>query len=264
MVHLDRIGCFVRRKETVYRLDNQTFSLVETIEHFNSLPADRKASADAFVEFSKVKNLGEGVGARLDTYLSKERVLVPNRLSLDLIIEDGGGITFVPKVEGTIAEAMRSAFLASDDIDEVFALDDGKGGRVRVVLDDSQRECLRRMQRVRHLGGAERDEVLRAPNAVFDGVGNAIEIDPQAFGPRVKSIGDFPFVARPYAQHSATGLFESSENHDTGSSQDKFCAGLRCEYADGTVENVEFNSRKQILDLRSEAQEARRSGRGTD
>jgi superfamily II DNA or RNA helicase len=263
VVHVNRIGCFVRRRETVYRLDSQTFSIVEAIDHFNFLPADRKASSDAFVEFSKVKHLGEGVGARLDTYLSKERVLVPNRITLDLIIEDGGRITFAPKVEGAAAEAMRRVFLASDDIDEVFALDDGKGGRLRVVLDDTQRECLRRMQRVRHLAGADRAEVLRDPNAVFDGVGNAVEIDLQAFGPRVKSIGDFPFVTRPYAQRSATGVFEWAESDDTNSPRLRFCTGLQCEYPDGTVENLEFNSRDEILDLRSKAQEARSSGRGT-
>ncbi len=263
IVHLDRIGCFVRRSMTVHRLDNQTFQLVGAIDGFNSLPADKKATVGAFIEFAKIKGLGEGVGARLDTFLGKERVLVPNRVGLDLIVEEDNRITFAPKVDGIPAEMMRAAFLASDDVDEIYALDDGHGGRVRVVLEENQRECLRRMQRVRHLGGAERAEVLRNPDAVFDGVGNAIEIDLQTFGPRVKGVGDFPFVARPYAQRSATGVFEDAEADDATSSRSKFSAGLRCEYADGTVENIEFNSREEVLALRSEAQEARRTGRGT-
>ncbi len=263
IVEPERIGCFVRRRNIVYRLDNQTFQLVEAIDDFNSLPTGKKASVSAFIEFAKIKGLGEGIGARLDTFLGKERVLVPNHVGLDLIVEEGNRITFAPKVDGVPAESMRTAFLASDDVDEIYALDDGHGGRVRVVLAENQRECLRRMQRVRHLAGADRAEVLRDPTAVFDGVGNAVEIDLQEFGPRVKSIGDFPFVSRPYAQRSATGVFESPEGDDDTSPRSKFCAGLQCEYADGTVETLEFNSREEILTLRSKAKEARQSGRGT-
>ncbi len=159
---------------------------------------------------------------------------------------------------------MRATFLASDDVDEVYALDDGHGGRVRIVLEENQRECLRRMQRVRHLGGAERAEVLRNPDGVFDGVGNAIDIDlRKTFGPRVKGIGDFPFVARPYVQRSESGVFDDMERDGSSPSRSKLSAGLRCEYSDGTVESVEFNSRDEVLAIQREVQEARRSGRGT-
>lgn len=263
VVHVDRIGCFVRRRNTVYRLDNQTFQLVGAIDEFNSLSAEKKASVGAFTEFAKIRGLGEGIGARLDTFLGKERVLVPTRVGLDLIVEEGNRITFAPKVDGVPAETMRAAFLASDDVDEIYALDDGHGGRVRVVLEENQRECLRRMQRVRHLGGAERAEVLRNPDAVFDGVGNAIEIDQQTFGPRVKGIGDFPFVARPYVQRSETGVFDDMETDGTHPSRSKLSAGLKCEYADGTVESIEFNSRDEVLAIQRDVQEARQSGRGT-
>ncbi|MGD0076231.1 MAG: SNF2-related protein [Candidatus Binataceae bacterium] len=262
IVHLERIGCFVRRRDTVYRLDNQTFQLIEAIDDFNSLPAQKKAGVGAFIEFAKVKGLGEGVGARLDTFLSKERVLVPNRVGLDLIVEEGNRITFAPKVDGVSDDTMRAAFLASDDVDEIYALDDGHGGRIRVVLEESQRECLRRMQRIRHLGGAERAEVLRDPDAVFDGVGNAIDIDLQTFGPRVKGIGDFPFVARPYVQRSETGVFEDRETDGSAPSRSKLSAGLKFEYVDGTVQSIKL-SLDEVLALQRKVQEARRSGQGT-
>ncbi len=77
IVHLKRTGCFVRRRDTLYRLDNQTFQLVEAIDGFNSLTAPKKATVGAFIEFAKIKGLGEGVGARLDRFLGNERVVVP-------------------------------------------------------------------------------------------------------------------------------------------------------------------------------------------
>ena len=213
-VSLTRRGCFVRQGTTMYRLDAQTFAMLEAIDAFNALPADAKTSPEAFLRFATVKGLAEGVGAQLDRYLAEERVLVPSRVGLDLIVEDEGRISFAPKIDGVEPDAMRQAFFALDDVETVYALDDPGGGRLRVVLDEQQREVLRRMQRVRHLSGAERTAVLRAPQAVFDGVAEAIDVDPAAFGPRVQGVGDFPFVTQPYLRQSS-GVFDVPE-------------GLRC------------------------------------
>jgi len=67
-VNLERIGCFVRRGRDVYRLDLQTFSLIEAIDAFNILPPESKANREAFVRFAEVKELAHGVGAQLDAF----------------------------------------------------------------------------------------------------------------------------------------------------------------------------------------------------
>ena len=170
-----RIGSFVLHKETVHRLDLQTYSLVEVINSFNSIPPEKKSGKDAFIGFSQIKDLAEGVGAQLDEFLSRERVVVPSSIGLDLVVEPNNRISFAPKIDGVPDEAFREAFMAADDVEEVYSMDDQSGGRIRVVLDEPQREVLRRMQRVRHVGGAERSEVLRDPASVFDGVAGSVE-----------------------------------------------------------------------------------------
>lgn len=174
IVSLERIGCFVRRTTTIYRLDTQTFAMVGAIDSFNALPPEAKADPNALIRFATIKGLAEGVGAQLDRYLTRERVLVPSRIALDLIVEEAGRISFAPEIDGVSPETMRQAFFALDDVEAVYSLDHPEGGRVRVVLDETQREVLRRMQRVRHLSGADRMEVLRDPLVVFDGVAEAI------------------------------------------------------------------------------------------
>jgi hypothetical protein len=206
----ERLGCFVKRGARIFRLDREAYGIVEAIESFNASPSEQKESIDAFVRFSQIKGLGEGLGAQLDDFISKEKVLVPSRVGLDLIVESGGRITFAPKFDGASEDQMRKAFLSSDDVDQVYSLDDGNGGRVRIVLAEEHREVLRRMQRVRHLRGAERAEVLRDPNAAFDGVANSVEIDLGSYGPRVRGIGDFPFVVQPYLQRNSAGVFEDN------------------------------------------------------
>src|SRR6185312_9098427 len=116
----------------------------------------------------------------------------------------------------------REAFMAADDIAEVYSMDDSSGGRIRVVLDKPQQEVLKRMQRVRHVGGAEKAEVLRDPASIFDGVAGSVNI---GFGPRVQGVGDFPFVARPFLHGSSSGVFGGDPERAEHASTRKLDAG---------------------------------------
>jgi len=253
-----RIGSFVLHKESVHRLDLQTYSLAEVISSFNSLPPEKKAGKDAFIRFSEIKELAESVGAQLDEFLSRERVIVPSSIGLDLVVEPNNRISFAPKVDGVPQEAFREAFMATDDIAEVYSMDDESGGRVRVVLDEPQREVLKRMQQVRHLGGAEKSEVLRDPASVFDGVAGSVTV---GFGPRVQGVGDFPFVARPFLQGSSSGAFDEPEGREY-SRRRKVDAGLKIRYANGAEEDVLFTSRDELLRLFSDMKANWEGGRG--
>jgi hypothetical protein len=263
VVYPERLGCLLRSAATTYRLDSQAFALVEAIDSFNTLPSEARSGPSAFLRFAQIRGLAEEIGAQLDRYLNHERVLVPSRIGLDLIVEDGGRISFAPKIYGIPPDAMRQVFLASDDVEDIYSLDHPEEGRVRVVLDDTQREVLRRMQRVRHLSGADRVEVLRDPHAVFEGLGEAVDIDLEAFGPRVRGIGDFPFVVQPYLSRSPTGIFDDPEGLSGQREAEKFSAGLRCTYADGHFQDLAFTSRNEILELQQTARNAWRRGQGT-
>jgi hypothetical protein len=257
IVYPDRLGCFVRRLENTYQLDHQTYALIAAVETFNSLPEERRCGADAFVRFDEVKGLAEEVGAQLDRFLLREKVVVPSEIALDIIPEEDGRISFAPKIDGIPLEAMRQAFLASDDAEEVYSLDDISGGRIRVVLNEAQQEVVRRMQRVRHLGGAEKAAVLRDPARVFDGVAGSV-----GFGPRVRGVGEFPFVVRPFLQRSSTGIFDDPESPEDRPERGRFAAGLRCEYVDGSTDEVQFTSREQMHEFRQRVTAAYECGSG--
>ena len=262
-VYPERIGCFLRYDQRLYQLDSQTFFLLSAIESFNSLPAENKTSNNAFIRFAEIKGLAKEVGVQLDRFLTNEKVLIASRVGLDLVADHDGKISFVPKIDGVPAEAMRHAFFASDDAESIYSVDDGQGGKVRVVLDDEQREVLRRMQRVRHLGGAERTEVLRNPHQIFDSVSNQVDISPELFGPRVKGIGDFPFVVQPYLRHTGESLFEDGPGTaDANHSPRAFDAGLNCKYIDGSTEDVAFTNKAEAIDLYQKTQNARLAGLG--
>src|SRR5947209_10971635 len=110
-VTIERLGCFVQATGETFRLDSDTFSLIEAIDTFNSASPDERASK-ALLEFSKIKGLAESVGVELDKYLSAENVLLPSRLGVDIVPESDGRISFVPKVEGVPQEGLTKAFFA--------------------------------------------------------------------------------------------------------------------------------------------------------
>lgn len=258
-LQLTRRGCFVRRNDTIFRLDAQTFALIEAIDGFNRLAPDARQAPGAFLTFAEVKGLAEGVGVQLDRFLRDENVLVPPRVGLDILVEDNDSVSFAPRIDGIDQDDLRKVFFALDDIDEVYSVARQGGGRLRIVLAEEQREVLRRMQRVRHLRGAERAKILRDPNIVFDGVASSIDIDPASFGPRVRGIGDFPFVVQPYLNRR-TGVLDRPESIDDSN---EVAAGISCTYADGRTDNIDLSSKAEIEALYDQVVQAWRSGAGT-
>jgi len=257
VVYPERLGGFVRRGEDdVYRLDGQTLALIEAVERFNALPPEKK-EAQAYLKFAEIKGLAEGTGADLDRYLGRQRVLVPSRLALDIVTDEQGRVSFAPRVDGLADDAMWQAFATRGAVDEVYSINQD-GQQFYVVLDEAQRETLRRMQKARWLGGAEKAEALRNPQAVFDGVAETIDLSD--FGPRVHGIGDFPFVAQPYYS-AGTGIFDGVDREPRDGHAD-FTAGIQFRYADGSTEDIKLETPQEIFDLQREVQEAHRNGKG--
>jgi len=263
-VHLDRIGCFVHRGNSIYQMDAQTYFLIEAIEKFNSAPIDEKIRpGEALMRFSEIKDLSEEVGADLDHYLLHERVLIPSKVGLDLNVDEEGRITFSPKIDGAQSDSLLRAFLASEDVEEIYSLDHPEGGRIRIVLDESQKEVLRRMRKVRKLGGVDKARFLANPYEVFDGVANSIDIDLNDFGPRVKGIGDFPFISQPFIQYGTTGIFDDLEEVNLHNGRTKFKAGLKCRYIDEHEEDIMFETRDSLLKFFHESKVAWEKGQRT-
>jgi hypothetical protein len=97
------------------------------------------------------------------------------------------------------------------------------------------------MQKVRHVGGREKLEILRNPQAVFDGV--AAKIDLGGLSERIKGIGSFPFVARPTMR---AGIFDDVDHPiPQGAGQ----IAIECSFADGSTSEVTFQKAEDFLDF---------------
>src|SRR5437899_9677087 len=92
-VSFERRGCFLSVQVDVFRLDSDTFNLIEAIDAFNDSSAENK-TGKALLRFHDIKGLAGSIGAKLDKYLGAERVLVPSKLGVDIVPEEGGRISF--------------------------------------------------------------------------------------------------------------------------------------------------------------------------
>ena len=259
-VSLERQGCFVKYYNSFYRLDRQAYALITEVDRFRNLSSEEKSSTESLISFAAIRGLAEGVGAQIDQFIENNKVLIPPRIGIDLVEEANDKISFVPYIEGVSRDELRKVFLRSEDVSNLY-LDDGKGGRVRLIFNADQEEVLKRMTKVRHLSGHEKTKVLRDPQGIFDGVAGSVDLDLGDFGPRVKGIGDFPFIAQPVIQRSNTGIFEP---HDDGLTPGKsrLDAGIKCRYADGTEETVLFKSADELISFNHQVQKAYKEGSG--
>lgn len=265
-VSVERRGCFIRHLEKIYRINSQNFNLVDQIDQFRKMSPEEKQTSGSYIRFASIRDLADGVGAQIDQYIRANKILIPPKIGIDLVEENDGRISFVPFVEGVPIEDLRKVFFQSEDPTDLF-VDDGKGGRIRLVFSYEQQEAIKRMCKVRHLGGKDKLNILRHPQSVFDGVSEAVDFDIGDFGPRVKGIGDFPFIANPVIKRSESGIFEKQENEDNESDapkpKEKFDIGINCIYSDGTEDRVYFKSKNELEYFVAEAQEAYRTGKGT-
>jgi SNF2 family DNA or RNA helicase len=209
-VAIERTGYYIVRKEHTgtYHLDDQTFALLESMDKFNALEPAAKSERENWLTFSVVKGCASEVGAGLDRYLQSNEVLVPSRIALGIRHHDDNSVSFVPRCSGVPDKNLENAFFALPDVEGTYAVDLASGRRLRVVLDDDQKEVLRRMQRVRYASGALKHQALQTPEAFFDGVLQAVDLP---YGRRVEGVGEFQFAPTPHQNYMRTGIFDGIE-----------------------------------------------------
>jgi hypothetical protein len=244
-VPFDRVGYFgkVPGSSATYRLDDQTFSLVHEMDRFNSLPAEHKSRSESWLAFSKVKECAIDVGARLDSYLLANDVIVPQMVNLEVHNWPDGSISFAPQVPGIEGEGLKRAFFQHPKAQDFYSVDGPNKSRVRVVFDERQTEVLDRMKDVHRLRGENKARVLKDPESVFEGLLDVVEV---RYGPRVTGIGSLnsPTIA-PIARGRSvleSGLPGENNIVRTGTA-------IQTETADGSPARVEFSSTTKKQDF---------------
>jgi hypothetical protein len=215
-VPLDRFGFYVRRAATgeVFRLDERMYSLLEAMDAFNALAPEEKGPQRSWMDFANIKRWSREVNAALDATLSKNDVIVPSSIGLDLYEDHDGALSFIPTCPELDNDNFRTVFDRNSEVEGFYSLDQPGMGKLRIVLTEKQRQVLERMKRVRRVTGEDKQKLKDDPRPIFDGVTGDVDLP---YGERVTGIGTYEFVPVPKAnleEGPMSGLFG---DHSSGS-----------------------------------------------
>jgi SNF2 family DNA or RNA helicase len=235
-ISFKRTGYFGRRAgdETIYQVDDQTFALVSEMDRFNELVSPQKTRSESWLVFSRVKECASDVGASLDRYLQSNDVVVPKSLQLNIHEWPDGSISFAPQVSGVPRDGLRRAFFHSPTVEDFYSVDGPDNSRVRVVFDHKQTEVLERMKSVHRVYGKLKEQLLEAPESVFEGVMDAVDV---RYGRRVEGIGPIESSSIPGVRREKSVLGDDSDYTD-----DREGRTLKMTGPDGESINIRLSS----------------------
>ena len=230
LVPVNRVGAYVKMSDgRMLHLDGRTVQLTEAADFFNQLePEERADPRKAYATLAKVHEAAAGAAVLLDRHLRNTAVLIPSTLGLSIKTHDDGTISFLPRLPGAPESGQFTAkFEGSLTIHPVESLTLADGRRVRVLLSDAQQEVLRRMQAVRRLGGPDAKRLSDAPEALFDGLGDAIDLThiEREYGPRVIGVGALPKTTDVKAAQGPTIIQRMQPDGEKGEPEATVSAG---------------------------------------
>jgi SNF2 family DNA or RNA helicase len=217
LVPLQRFGFYVTRAATgeFFRLDDRMYSLLEAMDSFNSLAPEEKDPQRSWLDFANIKRWSHEVNATLDATLSKNDVVIPSSIGLDLYEDQDGALSFIPTCPELDNDSFRTVFDRNSEVEGFYSLDQPGMGKLRIVLTDRQRQVLQRMKRVRRITGEDKQKLRDDPRQVFDGLTGDVDLP---YGERVIGIGAFEFVAVPKASFEEGAMSGLFGDHSSGGS----------------------------------------------
>jgi len=232
-----RLGPFLLRSDSLYRLSPSNFDLIEVIDKFNLLPSLEKNKESGLLCLARIKDLTGGDG--LDEYLQREGVIIPQKVKVDVVSESQGFISLFPTFDGVPSEAIKKEFFRFSDVQKVYDLQLTNGKRIRVLIPNTMIPILKDIQRIRRVGGSARDRIVADIMSCFsDGVDREL-IDVIDFAPRVKGICSVPERAQLLinaASRGWSGIDEPEGENEHQGGNDERPLILRVETEDGTNE----------------------------
>ena len=215
----NRQGNVVTLGNSRYLLSGSQFHLLQAVEQFNSLQPSEKTVEGNMRQYAAIKQIAQEANCSLDSYLANESVVVPEKIKIE-IGRDSDGYKIEPTIEINDKEKFTNVYEKLNVVPAVFPIQDNRGKRTRIVVNDEQREALATLK--------NRGNRRRTKEEVKDVVERATEyFNPDLFdltefySDRVIEIGIYkpkfyPFVS-PYKSEWITGA--SVEMPESGTTE---------------------------------------------
>lgn len=209
---LERVGSVLLQNQKPYAiLSSSQFTLCETVAR---MPIQK--GQQQWAMFSEIKRLAKKAGALLDAYLTREEVLIPETVEVEMKL-DQDQLLIQPDISTatlentTIASEFVSRFERFPLLRPTYTVKNAEGDSVRVAFSEAQQAELTKVKQLKCLSGEKKEHFLAHPEQFL----NPDIINLDRFSQRVLEIGlyqpkFYPFVS-PYKSEWIPGfLIESS------------------------------------------------------
>lgn len=215
----NRQGNVVTLGNSRYLLSSSQYQLLQAVDRFNGLQTSEKTLESNMRQYAVIKQMAQEANCSLDSYLANESVLVPEKIKIEIGCDDEG-YKIEPTVEINDRDKFSEVFEKLNSVPAVYPIQDERGRRTRVVVNDEQREALATLKK--------RGNRRRTKDEVREVIDRATEyFNPEQFdltefySDRVIEIGIYkpkfyPFVS-PYKSEWITGA--TIEMPESGTSE---------------------------------------------
>ncbi|MBW1615088.1 MAG: restriction endonuclease [Deltaproteobacteria bacterium] len=169
-----------------YMLSENQFLVCKALEEFNLLPKNKRTSINNLKRFADIKSFSKKAAAILDGYLEGENVYRPDKIKIDLTFKDGT-LEIIPDIDIENKTRFVKSFDIFPKIKAVYNIQDNKGNRTRIVIDEKQKKGLERIKAKRRIDSKDEiDEIVERPEKFFDNETLDLSV---FYSERVKEIG---------------------------------------------------------------------------
>lgn len=238
----ERSGNIIICKEDKYLLDEYQYELFNQIEEFNKLNEEEKTIDNNLRRFAIIKQLALKAGCELDSYLANENVYIPEKIKLE-IGRDNDGFIVKPSIDIAEKEKFISAFERTRRVQGVYPLQNDQGERTRVVLNQTQKQCLEPLKECKcHFKDSEEvKRLIDSPTEFFDP--DQFDLS-EFYSDRVIEIGlykpkFYPFVC-PY--------------------ESCWIVGAKVESSQGGTSHVKVEDKDSLIELKGLIEKAEKDG----
>jgi len=237
-----RQGPIVKIKDSLYLLTKEQYELCSAIEEFNDLDLKNKFFSDNLVKFSNIKNLSKASCAILDSYLSFENVIIPDKIKLNLNYHDHV-LEITPAIESPISDKFSALFDRQKKVLDTYPIKIDDDNKARIVISEEQKEQLTKIKnQFRKVDSIDKIQaIIQNPDSFFET--DVIDIS-EFYSDRVVEIGlykprFYPFIS-PY--------------------KSKWIPGVQIvDRVNGTT-NISFKDSKALLDFEKDILDAESKG----
>ena len=201
-----------------FLLSEKQYALIKEIDSFNAKPKMEKTTEANMIAFASIKEKAKKANCELDSYLQNENVYAPEKIKIQLS-HDENGFTIDTAIDIPENEGFQRSFDRLRKIKGTYAVQRENDERVRVVLNEEQKENLDYIKRT---GGRRRTkeqikELVDHPTEFFDP--ESFDLS-ELYSDRVIEIGVYkpkfyPFVCPYKSCWIAGATVESPENGTT-------------------------------------------------